>query len=479
MLPTARFGFSLLEVLMAVMILALGIISIAALFPAGIAQQRMSNDDYMGPIVASHAMNVIRNKVKAEEFGSFEDYRPAFAAVGADPPSPLFTRTIYGDWGWMRPGYIFEDNDDTEWIDERGAIDIFSHQYVGRDILGDTDWPDIDSATEFPGGWLEESLWNSISGGGVNQPLYGIPARRSSWRYIEDDVVVPPRRIITQRERYYPMPAKPHSAGEIPPQPQYVWDCMFRRYGGEIQVAIFVYRVSSPTAGSRPYTVQPNTGYQFPGTADLPHEWQSPMPFKLDLRDGSAGIADWYGIGLNSPYGRNTRGAWDVPYQDIGGVLRPQPFVPGAIIDEFNLDDPRQSWQQSRQWLLDQNNNIHRVLSRSRDQDSEVMRVELTEPLAPVRVSLSHIGQQEVDIWWWNTVDTNFPPYVSPYNTLRLSSGVPDSYFAIPDGDVAPEDFPHIDVGVVTEIFYIPRTVIDDLGNEWTLTPVYVAVKEL
>ncbi|MCH7879412.1 MAG: hypothetical protein IH914_08890, partial [candidate division Zixibacteria bacterium] len=50
-----RLGFSLVEVLLAIFILGLGIISIVSLFPAGIAQQRQSVDDIIGPIVPQNA----------------------------------------------------------------------------------------------------------------------------------------------------------------------------------------------------------------------------------------------------------------------------------------------------------------------------------------------------------------------------------------------------------------------------------------
>ena len=46
-----RRGFSLIEVLLAVFILGIGIISIGAIFPAGIVQQRQSLDDALGPVV--------------------------------------------------------------------------------------------------------------------------------------------------------------------------------------------------------------------------------------------------------------------------------------------------------------------------------------------------------------------------------------------------------------------------------------------
>ena len=62
-------GFSLVEVLLAIFIMGLGVIAVAALFPAGIAQQRRSADDIIGPIVANNALAVLRTRLRAEDFG--------------------------------------------------------------------------------------------------------------------------------------------------------------------------------------------------------------------------------------------------------------------------------------------------------------------------------------------------------------------------------------------------------------------------
>src|SRR4030095_6691224 len=56
-------AFSLIEVLLAIFILGVGVISIAALFPAGIAQQRASVDDIIGPTVANNALSLLRTKL--------------------------------------------------------------------------------------------------------------------------------------------------------------------------------------------------------------------------------------------------------------------------------------------------------------------------------------------------------------------------------------------------------------------------------
>ena len=69
-----RRGFSLIEVLLAVFILGIGIISIGAIFPAGIVQQRQSLDDALGPIVADNALATLRAKLSQSDFGFAEDF---------------------------------------------------------------------------------------------------------------------------------------------------------------------------------------------------------------------------------------------------------------------------------------------------------------------------------------------------------------------------------------------------------------------
>ncbi|MDP6601967.1 MAG: prepilin-type N-terminal cleavage/methylation domain-containing protein, partial [Phycisphaerales bacterium] len=69
-----RRGFSLIELLMAIFILGIGLISIAALFPAGIALQQRAEDELNGPIVAAHALEVIRGRLSSDDFGSWWDF---------------------------------------------------------------------------------------------------------------------------------------------------------------------------------------------------------------------------------------------------------------------------------------------------------------------------------------------------------------------------------------------------------------------
>ncbi len=93
----------------------------------------------------------------------------------------------------------------------------------------------------------------------------------------------------------------------------------------------------------------------------------------------------------------------------------------------YNPSNPAQGWQAPRQWLLDQNNNIHRVLAGRRN--SSDGPVELLRPV----------------------------PRMLPVPVYFLPGFPPDT-----------DD-------VVTNIWYIPP--ID--SNGLSLTPLYITVREL
>ncbi|NNF44220.1 MAG: prepilin-type N-terminal cleavage/methylation domain-containing protein [Phycisphaerales bacterium] len=331
-------GFSLVEVLMAIFILGIGVISIAALFPAGIAQQRQSVDDIMGPIVAENAIAVLRSKLDQGDFGTFEDF-------GTNDPRRF---TVLGDWGWLRPGFSFDTP----------RIDIFSADAT---------------ATEFPAG--------------VGTPsLNGLPWNRL--RYGD----VTPEFVVTQQERSYPMASAA--------RPQYVWECMFRRFQGRVLVAIFVYRATAPGGENASYAVQPDPSNDFP-----------PLPVAVELGD-AAGWDAW--------------GADDVEGTADDALVEGTSTWGGYDVEQRNL-----AWQESGQWILDQNNNVHRVLSTYRDVDDN-RAVELVRPV----------------------------PVMAPLAAFSSA---------------APGDGIH---NIVSDIWYLPL-VTRDSANEFRLTPVYVTVKEL
>lgn len=350
-----RAGFSLVEVLLAVFILGIGVISVAAVFPAGIALQRQSNDDVLGPVVAQNALALLRARLDQRDFGSFADFNPNAVpfSIASTLPGNLPLLTVEGDWPWMRPGFIF---DDPATPADEGAIDIFSQQFT-RKTNGLTPFTPLDCATEIPGGWpigATQVLW----GIPYNPARYAIlpassaPGNLPDWRRAFPE----PRVIVTQRERYWPMGST--FAGATSERPQYAWECMFRRFNGRVQVAIFVYRVSFPGGQPRFYSVAPGdpalTAPDMPSFPTL-----SPLPVSLSLPNSGGNV-------------------WTAPATGDPTVIPGTAPNSGVV-----LTQPRFMWQIAGQWILDQNNNVHRVLTGRRTQADGPVRFARPIPVMP------------------------------------------------------------------------------------------------
>ena len=410
-----RRAFSLVELIIAIFILGIGMISIAALFPAGIKQQEIAEDDVYGPLVAKHAMELLRTRLKQEDFGSFEDFSSDTNTVRDPVPLQSSTNvgtlavasTIANDWIWKRPGFVTADDDSSKGCDEAGMYDIFSYygtrRNTSRSYLPAPEPFMISSAT------LSDV---SIASTG-NHRLYGIPYNRRiydeqfnvtkpnyAWTYSQNGIpasgslptVSPgnalrePAVFITQRERYWPMPT---NAVGVTPTPKYVWDCMFRKFNGRILVGMFVYRVL-PANGLRGGNYADNNGQTMgtpyvsaqvttsidsvnaPKIANFPPipQWvssrdQSPKNLKLDQGDGKSN--KWGAGGLDAKVGSTMETSKYSPNRDDCGV-------PGTGPSTTKLTDPTaltysETWQQPGQWMIDQYNNVHHVIEGRRTHD--------------------------------------------------------------------------------------------------------------
>ncbi|HWB20712.1 MAG TPA: hypothetical protein VG711_10455 [Phycisphaerales bacterium] len=389
-----RCAFSLVEVLLGIFILGIGVISIAALFPAGIVQQRESVDQVTGPIVANNALSIIRMKVQPSDFGTLDEFNVGLNNVSHEYP------TIAGDWCWIRPALVLNNDGATTNFDETGSIDIFSHG-GGSSIV-----------TEFPGG---------MTGSAPN--LVGIPYNLRKY-----GTFGPPHILITQEERAYPMRTQFGNANIAQPTPQYYWDCMFRRSGGRIQVAIFVYRVTYPGGQNVDYNEAFITPIDAP--ADEPR-----IPFKLPFINPQN--ASGQEINTDVTY----LGPWDAGGLDaVPSTRDDNDLVYGNENPGYNPLMPRQAWQEPGQWLIDQNAYVHRVLSFTDGKDTADghARVQLVRP----------------------------PPEV-PNISTNFVYGQQAGYFEFDN--------------VVCGLWYIPIEidVNGDGRTDLKLTPVYATVKDL
>lgn len=392
-----RRAFSLVELLLAVFILGIGIIGISALFPVGIVQQRQATDDIMGPIVADNAMAILRTKLKPEWFGTYEDFGQVdYVMPPSGASSTVLGGTIPGDWRWKRPGFLFHDVNNTA-INELGAIDIFSGLYSSK-----MDGGSLGNAVN-TGKVGNESPDGDAGGGGA--ALYGMPFNRSlfdaEYSPFDPGVTHPdtvPIVIVTQAERSYPQTG---TAGSGYKKPAYFWDCMFRRFDGRIQVAIFVYRIVSG-GEPRTYTVAQGAA---PVSAATP-----PLPLSIILTVGNA----WTAGGLDA----NALTAVD------NAIVPGTNPVTGNPVD-FTVDS---TWQYPGQWIVDQYSTVHRVVGGRRNTREGPVILARPIPLAtpiPSQVGYGSDGSATTPIppvraiWFVPGVDATGTSLVPVYATVQ------------------------------------------------------------
>ena len=354
-------AFSLIELLLSVFILAIGIISVSALFPAGIAQQQASADDQLGPVVAEQALGLLRSRVSPQDFGTFEEFGITNVLQQSTAAGSYVFRPSAGDWSWIRPGVIRQQQQGVT-VNLVGAIDIFS-------TLAQNMGNSTQEFCEFPTG---------VTGGGVR--LFGAP-------YSTARTSLAPPIIVTQRERWWP--TVPEGAA-IGTPPQYAWDCMFRRQGNHVQVAIFVFRVIGVGGAAKTYTAAVTGQPALPASVtngnypDLP-----PVPYRRVLvRPGTDGATGTTGTRI----GNQLQTGWAQP--SVLSLTQQSPFATGMVTTTQGISATdfsanavplvTQHWQLPGQWLVDNNGNVHRIaVGRRNVGDAVLVRLSAPVPRVP------------------------------------------------------------------------------------------------
>ena len=437
--PSNR-AFTLVELIIAIFILGIGMISIASLFPAGIKQQEIAEDDVYGPLVARHAMELLRTRLKQEDFGCFEDFSSDILTVR--DPIPLnaaaiqyisntaYAPTVAKDWIWKRPGFVTVDDEDSNDRDEAGMYDIFSYYGTRRNVIRSY----LPRTAPF---MISSATLSDVSiGTTLGNRLYGIPYNREiydqqldvskpnyAWTFSpglnNGDPIIPnsgdsesigntlrePAVFITQRERYWPMPA---NAVGMTPTPRYVWDCMFRRFNGRILVGMFVYRVI-PANGLRggnyalinnkqigtPYvSVQvtpsidtadnliPSTIGNYPPIPQLVSSRSQMGNLSRNAGDGANNV--WGAGGLDKQVGKSFNTSKYSPFRDDCAVPGTGPSTTPDPTALFYSE----TWQQPGQWMIDQYNNVHHVIEGMRTHDDGPVILAKPVPRQPYSNSL-------------------------------------------------------------------------------------------
>jgi hypothetical protein len=347
----------------------------------------------------------------------------------------------------MRPAFYTRPGSATSPDPILGTIDVFSADYTrqqGPFNIGSRFTPAGVWATEMP---------NGIPTGGTPIALFGVPYNRQKYPLFDlvlnDPSVVSnapfnnlnvqalsePNITFTQAERSFPQGAS------VTGRPSYYWDVMFRRYGGKVQVAVFVYRVSAPGGEPADFRVRALSNAQLTGTPAAPTgsffatASTPPIPalyLAPVFGTGSGSATTWpYRVG-SVPTQFSPANGYSVPAREdeIFGTHRGTPFAPELIWDD---------WQLPNAWWIDNHGTVHKVLQgRTRagtatSTDSGQGPVKLLRPI-PVLPT-------------------------SPVNGVVPNVAYPN---------LGPNAF-------IQGIWYVPQR--DSRGN--ILTPVYAAVEEL
>jgi prepilin-type N-terminal cleavage/methylation domain-containing protein len=182
-------GFSLIEVLIAVLVLSIGMLGLGAVFPAIIAEQRDAFEAIEGQNAAAAAEAMLSNP-------EFVDLRLLGDTFGKR--DPLDTQYIYD---WVVPQF-------------------------GADFYGWT--------TPTPGYYVDFSTFNS-------QDFQG--SESGTWSFNANQAAGP---AANQQLTSIPVSARLFPQANSGKQPKYVWDVALRREPGQrVQAAIFVRRVDA------------------------------------------------------------------------------------------------------------------------------------------------------------------------------------------------------------------------------------------
>jgi prepilin-type N-terminal cleavage/methylation domain-containing protein len=205
-------GFSLIEVLIAVLVLALGLLGLGAIFPVVIAQQRDAFNASQGADAADFAFDMLSNSDKTTL-----DLSPIWS-LDASGQMRLGTPVQNGGGG-TRPVAIGANNKSYAWI--------------------------VSSLTEAASGQRPEFA--------EPMPTFDVSnindLERGTWRVNVFESPGDYQFQLPVQSRLYPLP-------DSGADPRFVWDPVVRRLPGEgVQVAVFVRRIDERIRVPRNYTL--------------------------------------------------------------------------------------------------------------------------------------------------------------------------------------------------------------------------------
>jgi hypothetical protein len=248
-----------------------------------------------------------------------------------------------------------------------------------------------------------------------------------------------PLITFTQAERSWPQPGS--GAGNVPPQ--YYWECMFRRTGGRVQVAVLVYRVTAPGGDPSRYSVaridSTLLGASLPAgsmdatvqTPPLPMVYYAPVP-------GQSG--SWPNrTNALAPTNTPANGYSQFPVADeIPNTHAGTPFGAGKTWDDWMA--PGQIW-------VDNHGNLHAVRSGRLLPGTTATASPGNPNQGPVKLRRRIPIMPRAPVYGVSPTAPSTPPNQTPLT--------PNAY--------------------INAIWFLPNS--DARGN--TITPIYATVEEL
>ena len=181
-------AFALVEVLIAIFILALGMVSIATIFPVAIHQSRQATDDVVGQMVGEQALALLKAK--------------GLTGVTWDPALSEWVQ----DGRVITPtGVLVEGH-----INNSGVLEFDAGEVIGEAIPGIFAIPRKPNESKFI--WAYDMVWPNVSFDPQQQP-----------------------------------PTSPLNVAEIERQPQYAWKALLYKpdISSPLTATILVYRVNN------------------------------------------------------------------------------------------------------------------------------------------------------------------------------------------------------------------------------------------
>jgi hypothetical protein len=242
--------------------------------------------------------------------------------------------------------------------------------------------------------------------------------------------------VVSQRERWWPDVA---SGAAVTGSPQYAWECMFRRSGGRVQVAIFVFRVvgvGGATREWRAFRQGQGSSYDPAVAAGANSLALPPVPYRRVLV--SSGATALSATTATDDSVAQVAPGWAQPLTPALDMGQPGPFTTGLLGQgnatavgglgqgllpaDFSanaLPQVQHHWQLPGQWIVDNNGNVHRVAVGRRN-PTDAVQVRLSAPVPRVPAAQVHVDYEAAAVTSRGVRTFHYVPTIIDGNGTQL-----------------------------------------------------------